>query len=135
MGVQHGVDERVVAGAHVLHIEDQGVESLEHPRGGHAGLAIETPHREAGLRVFLIAHFLEVLGVREHSMLGPEEGDELRALERPQMKGGMGEIGGDRGGVRNQANPRAAQAGRSGKEFFESGAYALHRGLLSGETS
>ncbi len=134
-GMKHGVDERVVAGAHVLHVEDQGIEALQHLRGGHTRLAVETPHPKTRLRVLLISHFLEVLSVREHAMFRTEEGSELRALERLQMKGGVGEIGGDRGGVRDQAHPRAAQAGRSGKEFFESGAYALHGDLLSGETS
>ena len=84
--VEHRVDERVVARAHVLHVVHHRVDARQHLRGGDAGLAVEAVDGQPRLAVAGVAHLDEVLGVGGDAVLGPEEGDELHPPPGPRAR-------------------------------------------------
>ncbi len=117
-GVQHRVDERVVARADVLDVEDQDVDPGQHFRGGNAGLAIEAEDRQTGPRVLAVAHFFEVLGICENTVLRTEERHQFGALQVLEMKGGMGQVGSDRGGIGEQTQALPPDPRGAGQKFL-----------------
>ena len=119
--VQHGVHERVVARAHVLHVEDDRVEAREHLGGGDPGAAVEAVAREAGARVAAVAHLHEVLRVRPDPVLGPEEGAQTKARRAREGDRRVLEASRDRGRIGHEPEPQAAQHRRPAEELVETG--------------
>jgi hypothetical protein len=72
-GMSHGPDVRVVAGADILDIEYDRVETIQHDPSGHARGTVQTPHGKAGLPVDLILELDLILRKPSQTMLGPEE--------------------------------------------------------------
>ena len=124
--VQHRVDERVVARAHVLHVEHHRVDPGQHLRGGHAGLAVEAVDREPRLAVARVAHLDEVLRVRRDAVLGTEEGRELHAAPAPERDRGVLEVARDRGRVDDEPDAQAAHRLGAVEQAFEPGEDARH---------
>ena len=124
--VEHRVDERVVARADVLHVEDHRVDAGEHLRGGDAGLAVEAVDRQPRLAVARVAHLDEVLRVGGDAVLGPEEGRELHAAPGREGDRGVLEVRRDRGGVDDEADAEAPDRLRPVEELLEPRADAGH---------
>ncbi len=101
--VEHGVDEGVVARAHVLQVHDHRVETGERPRRGGARASVEAVHGEAGAVVAAVVHLHQVLRVRPDAVLGAEEGGELEAAGGQEGEGGVDEVGAHRGRIGHEA--------------------------------
>jgi len=43
-----------------------------------------------------------------------------------EMEGGVGEVRGDRGGIRDETDPRPPEPRGTGEKLFESGSYPFH---------
>ena len=113
--VQHRVDERVVARADVLHVEDERVDAGQHLRRRHARLAVEAVHGQAGRAVARVADLDQVLRVGGDPVLGAEERAQLHAAPAVERDRGVHEVARDRGRVDDQARPQAADEARAAR--------------------
>ncbi len=109
---RHRPHERVDAHADVLQVEEDRVEPREHLRRGLAHLAVQRVDGESRARVHVVARL-------DHVVLLLAAGTVLRAEERAQAKAGaeqgihgQREVGGDGGGMQDEAGRGAAQRPR-----------------------
>ena len=120
--VQHRVDERVVARAHVLHVEHQRVD---------AGRASPRSARACGRRGCARAGPCAGRGVSSTSTRscasaqipcsGPNSATSRNARERVQRLRGVDEVGRHRGGVRDEPQALSAHDGRPREQRLQAG--------------
>jgi hypothetical protein len=98
--------------AHVLDVEDQGVEPGElGRRGAKRGGAgpVEGVDRQAGAPIALVSHRHHVGRVAAHAVLGAEEGPELHPRRALEQVGGVAQAAIHRGGVGDETHRLPAQ--------------------------
>ena len=131
---RHRPNEGVDAHAHVLEVEEEGVEAVEHGGRRFADLAVKRVDRQArdGIGVVVrLDHVVLLLAAR--AVLGAEEGTKIEAGCADRV-GGEDEVGGDRRGVDDEAQTCTAEPGRiavPANEDVEPGqnAWPVHRRL------
>ena len=119
--VQHRIDEGVVAGAHVLHVEQHRVQAVQHRGSGDARAAVEAEDGQARGGVAAVPDFHEVLGIRPDPVLGAEEAHQPEARRAVERLGRVLQAGGDRGGIGDEAQAQAAEPPRLAKKPLETG--------------
>src|SRR5262245_25546811 len=129
--MQQRIDEGVVARAHVLQVEDEGVQPVEHLRRRHASLAIEAVDREPAGGVPGRLHLHEVLGVAVEAVLRAEQRRQAHRAGRAEQRRGVGELRRDRGAVRDESDACTAQITRTGEDLLETGPDAPHSAIVS----
>ena len=91
----HRPHEGVDTHAHVLEVEEEGVEAVEHGGGRFADFAVERVDRETGDRVQVVVRLDHVvLLFAAGAVLGAEEGAEVIAGASDGV-GGVGQVRGD----------------------------------------
>ena len=112
-GERHRPHEGVVAGADVLQIHHDRVDSPEHRGGRLAARAVEAPNRQARRRVTGGGDERVILGRAPQAMLGRQELDELDSAEVAQQGGRVLVVPIDRRLMRQQRDPLAPQERRT----------------------
>ena len=101
-------DEGVDPATHVLQIDQQDVDAIEHPGGRAANLSVQTVHRDAVNRIDEVRRLDHVvLLVPAQAVLGTERRDDVQVAERRERVQGMREIPRDRCRVREEPEPLA----------------------------
>jgi hypothetical protein len=127
----HGPDVGVVAAAHVLQVDQQHVDGRQGLGGRLQRLdrvAVEAGGQDAGAPVGLGLDADHVLGLAPHPVLGAEQAGRADA-RGDQPIDGVGQLGGDAGGVAEQPHPPAlAQVQPFRAQDVQAGEYARHEG-------
>ena len=104
-------DERVGPAAHVLDVVDHDVDAFEHLAGGLARVAVERMHGQAGALVPAGLDLAAGPDVAAHAVLWRVEGHELDVGRIVEDLDGGAELAVHPGGVGDQADALAFQAG------------------------
>ena len=112
-GERHGPGERVVAGADVLEVHDERVDSPQHGRRGLAARAIEAPHRQARGGIVGPCDSGVILRRAPQPMLRRQECQDFHRSQMAQEGGGVLVAPVDRRLMREQRDPLPTQERRT----------------------
>src|SRR6185295_15226051 len=116
--VRHRVDERVDARPHILEIDDEHVEVLEHLRRRLAGVAVQRVHRNAPRGVAGMRGFDHVvLDVRAEAVLRAEDRAKANIAARLEARDDVLKAGVHGSGIRYDSHPLAFQFVRRQQPF------------------
>ena len=99
----------VEAGAHVLDVEHQHVDAIEHRRRGFAVFAVQAVHGQAGGRIARGGDVITGLHVTAHAVFGTEQRDQREIRMRGEAVDITAQLAVQAGGIGHQPHAPAAQ--------------------------